>query len=277
MKREIFKMLTAKNAISNGLMSQLIAMNPFEEKTVRFDCVIHGLAKGYVRKSDSHILCEKCMNEERIRKAQKDKFELKIKEIGLGSEHLNCTINPDGQGNEYVPDIMPNTTFETNEEVINITRVKAWIKHFSYTSNGFLMAGNTGTGKTHILAAIAKAIVNKGFSCRYFTAKHIENKLEATRHWSSPLNEQDVINTLAAYDLLLIDDIGATKTEQKTEGAMTELFDKRYSSKKTTILVSNLSPDKVKSVIGDRAYSRNCQSILIFSGRDRREEKNKAW
>ena len=247
----------------NETITRLMAMNPFELNTISFKCSVHGESKAYVRKSDGSQCCEECLNESALKLEREASIKQAIKSIGLFQEHLECRVS------NYKP--------ETTEEIDIRNKVIGWIENFSLSSNGFLMIGGTGTGKTHLLSSIAKAIVLKGYWVKYKTTESINTLITSTWARSEITSTQDVINSLCETHLLIIDEIGASRMPDGVESNITEIINRRSSNKKPTILCSNLDRDDVKRAIGDRIYSRTCQSILTFSGRDRRAELNKAW
>lgn len=162
----------------------------------------------------------------------------------------------------------------TQMEVI-LNGCKRYVKAFPDNSSaGLLFVGNTGLGKTHLSAAIANEIANRGFSVVYESAQQIYDTCDAVR-----FNRMD-ISEKAKYEncsLLIIDDLGAECITQFSVSSMVSLIDLRIVKGKQTIISSNLSPANIQKIYGERLYSRLVGEFrtLQFVGKDIRMQKIK--
>lgn len=162
----------------------------------------------------------------------------------------------------------------TQMEVI-LNGCKRYVKAFPDNSSaGLLFVGNTGLGKTHLSAAIANEIANRGFSVVYESAQQIYDTCDAVR-----FNRMD-ISEKAKYEncsLLIIDDLGAECITQFSVSSMVSLIDLRIVKGKQTIISSNLSPANIQKLYGERLYSRLVGEFntLQFVGKDIRMQKIK--
>lgn len=129
---------------------------------------------------------------------------------------------------------------------------------------GIILRGNCGTGKTMLLDTISD-IVEYGdnrkpimIHVRDVQSLYLKNDLEQ-------------IDTLKKRFLLLIDDVGVENADIKNYGNVLEpfndLFDYRYRNRLDTVISTNLTPEKIKDVYGDRILDRfkECFNEYIFN------------
>ena len=118
---------------------------------------------------------------------------------------------------------------------------------------GLLLRGNCGTGKSLIVKHLADVV------------KHGDNKNPILIHAKEIQNayqdkNEEEIKRLKERFLLIIDDLGTESVETKTYGNSNEpfidLFDYRYRNTLETIIVTNLTPEKIKEVYGERILDR---------------------
>ena len=134
-------------------------------------------------------------------------------------------------------------------------------------TKGVTLVGNTGTGKTTVLVTIARLL-------RYTTSNTFDvyntNKLQ---QYYAKEGEAGIENAYRHY--ALIDDIGA-EPEAMHYGSRINvsqrLIEGRYNSGKLTHYTSNLLPEELRDLLGDRAYSRikGSTDLYIIEGEDKR-------
>ena len=89
-----------------------------------------------------------------------------------------------------------------------LTSAKKYAENFNTdTSPSLFFVGDTGLGKTHISSAIAKNVLDKGFSVVYETAPNMMIQLEK-EHFDRSAGSENTDKYLTC-DLLIIDDLGA--------------------------------------------------------------------
>ena len=115
---------------------------------------------------------------------------------------------------------------------------------------GCLFWGPVGTGKSFIAGCIANELLKQEVMVKMTNFNTIIDDI-------FPLADKtEYINALAAYQLLIIDDLG---TENLTPFVISQLFhviNSRDLSRKTTIISTNLSPEELQSTYTERISSR---------------------
>lgn len=106
--------------------------------------------------------------------------------------------------------------------------------------------GNSGTGKTHIAIALGLAACQKGLSVGFVTASTLVHDLLEAR---DERRVQKLKRSLAAYKLLIIDELGYVPLSSTGAELLFEVFSERYE-RGSTIVTSNLPFDEWTSVVG---------------------------
>ena len=139
---------------------------------------------------------------------------------------------------------------------------------------GLLLFGDVGTGKSFLAGCIANALLEQDVPVLMTNFPTILNRM--TGLFGS--DRADFLANLNAYDLLILDDLGA---ERGTEYALEQVFaviDARYRSRKPLVVTTNLTLDALKHP-DDLAHARIYDRILeicapiLFGGENLRVEK----
>lgn len=121
---------------------------------------------------------------------------------------------------------------------------------FVQRKQGLILAGSSGTGKSHIAKALLLLGCQKCFRCRYTTAAAMLNNLMAG------LVDQTLERKLKTYlsaEILLIDEVGFDRLEQQSAGNASLFFkviDGRYC-KASTIITTNIDFKDLGDYLGD--------------------------
>lgn len=116
------------------------------------------------------------------------------------------------------------------------------------TSNLYLL-GITGSGKTHLAAAIALHALESRQSVQFFPSGP-----SLTRHLRGldGLEEERRINDIAAADVLVINELGIGKDTEFSIAMAVEIIDRRImKGKNGLVLTSNLHPAELAAKAGD--------------------------
>ena len=147
-----------------------------------------------------------------------------------------------------------------------------------------LLVGGTGSGKTMLSNALAKAVYRKavmldisnsiesyqaGNKCaKLIKSRDITEQAKAT--WGDyQSSEYQLIEHLARFELLIIDDLGDNDTASNEDmaandrGRVGQILDKRYQ-KYPTVITTNLDIEQVAGHLGDRAWDRLQENLIII-------------
>lgn len=154
-------------------------------------------------------------------------------------------------------------------------KCQKYAEKFTLNSNGLLMIGATGLGKTHLSLSIAKEVMEKGYLAIYMTAFELSKKL-SDLFFSKTENTNDLYYFISEADLLIIDDLG---TEPKTDlnvSSICEVINRRLINKKPIIISTNLNAQEIAKRYSKRTTSRFFSELdsLHFMGNDIRQIKS---
>ena len=120
-----------------------------------------------------------------------------------------------------------------------------------------LLLGNVGTGKTHLAAAIAEYLITeKGAAAVYRTLYSLMQYIKGSYDKHAEYTEAKAYENLITPHLLIIDEIGATKTTEFEQAALFNIINGRYEEQLPTVIISNLMPNELAGSLGERCVDR---------------------
>jgi len=151
---------------------------------------------------------------------------------------------------------------------------KAWVNRYLMApkGKGLLITGPVGTGKTHLLWAIYRAIAEADPQRFGVISVKVVSLLARLRPGGDE-SHADVVR-LCGTRLLMLDDIGAQKGSEWVSERLYEIIDARYEAMLPMICTTNRKPEKLAEDVGERVASRlmeMCDVIPVLGG-DRRLE-----
>lgn len=120
---------------------------------------------------------------------------------------------------------------------------------------GMLLMGPKGTGKTYASCAVANELIERGKRCKVTSMPRLFNEVMDTFE-----GRQGRIDSLARFDLVVIDDYGQESSSEKMNEVAFQIIDVLYTSKTPMIVTTNLdikavgATGKAGSRIIERCY-----------------------
>jgi DNA replication protein DnaC len=140
---------------------------------------------------------------------------------------------------------------------------------------GLWLSGDTGTGKTTLAMLVSKEALSKGHSVAIYSLPKLLARIRRTYDEEAGGDSYGVFfERLTAVDLLHIDDFGAERRSDWVLEQLYALVNERYEDRRSIMLTTNLTVDKLEEQIGKRTVSRlteTCEQVALF-GADRRLE-----
>jgi DNA replication protein DnaC len=121
--------------------------------------------------------------------------------------------------------------------------------------NNLIFSGSVGTGKTHLACSMIDSIIDKK-RARLTTVMEIIRVFKSTWRNNSEESEQDVIDALEYYDLLIIDEVGVQFGSDTEKLFIFDVIDARYQQCKPTVIISNLDINGITDCLGQRVIDR---------------------
>ncbi|PFI93388.1 ATP-binding protein [Priestia megaterium] len=135
--------------------------------------------------------------------------------------------------------------------------------------DNLMLLGTYGVGKSHLAISILKRVLIRSINSEdqwtgiFISMPKLMTKLKSTYNRFSAHSEDELLDTLAKVDLLVLDDVGAELTDVDDGDVkanswalkkMFEIVDGRIG--KSTIFTTNFSFEKLMSLYGERNFSR---------------------
>lgn len=151
-------------------------------------------------------------------------------------------------------------------------KIWEWIRGL----NNFLVyLGSPGCGKTLFCAAMLDWVKNRVNTFRYYNEREFFARVRRSMENASG-DYRDAIEYLTDDDLVIFDDLGSSGYTDWRKEVLFEFIDLRYSSKKPTIITSNLTRQDLIKAVGERGVDRLLASenkiIENFSGTSFRQK-----
>ena len=99
-----------------------------------------------------------------------------------------------------------------------------------------IFIGEPGRGKSGLAVSLLRLAIQKGYRGRFYNAQKLLADLYASL---ADRTTSKLLNTIASYDLLLIDELGFMDLKTEHSNIFFKLIDMRYQ-KKSTIITTNL-------------------------------------
>ena len=120
-----------------------------------------------------------------------------------------------------------------------------------------IMTGNTGTGKTHLSAAILHNVISHGGSGVFVSVSEMLRFIRSAYGFGAKITEEEAFNTFVKPDLLVLDEVGvAIGDEEKRKAMVFDVINARYNAVKPILLLGNLNAEEMEAYLGQRVWDR---------------------
>ena len=191
----------------------------------------------------------------------------RLVDANIPKRYLHCTLENFTAYNESL-----------EQAVVKARRVA---DAFPVNTQGLLLEGQPGVGKTHLAVAVLKQVIERsGARGLFYDTRDLLRVIRSTYDASIRTTELEILRPVMTADLLVLDDLGAEKTSEWVEETMNLIVNTRYNERRLTIFTSNYidipeddDPNSLLFRIGHRMRSRlheMCE-FLVLDGADYRE------
>jgi len=156
-------------------------------------------------------------------------------------------------------------------DVSAVAAIRAYVRNLDRNldeGRGIWMFGGHGTGKTTLAMIISKAALDLGRSVAIYSVPRLLAEIRRTFDDGSELTQTQLVDRLAAVDLLHLDDVGAEQTSDWVLEQLYAIVNARYEAEKSIVVTTNLTElGELNEQIGRRTVSRLeevCQVIPVW-------------
>ncbi len=164
---------------------------------------------------------------------KRNQYERALKQARIPQRYANCTLD------NYEPNGAPGSDEIVSQATAKLA-CKGFVQHYPNVDFGLLIVGECGLGKTHLAVAVLKEIIAKNISpCLFYDFRDLLKEIQDSYNPSTSTSELQVLAPIYEAELLVLDELGATKPTTWMQDTMTQIINKRYNDKKLTIFTSN--------------------------------------
>lgn len=171
---------------------------------------------------------------------------------------------------------LDNFDWDFNKNIPKRTICNLAATQFITSHENIIAIGHPGTGKTHIINAIALCVIQAGYRALYY---QIHDLTASIMEANATGERKAFFSKLLKSDLLILDDIGFKRLQHEDAEELLEVIMRRYE-RASTILISNRPIEDWPKVLGDAALTSalldrmmHHAHMLQFTGKSYRLEQ----
>jgi DNA replication protein DnaC len=155
------------------------------------------------------------------------------------------------------------------------------VLEYPAVDRGLLFMGTCGVGKTHLSVAMLQGLIQKGVPCLFYEFGALLKEIQNSYNPVSQTSELKVLTPVFEAEVLVLDELGASKPTDWVRDAMMQIINTRYNDKKMTIFTTNYLDERrterdetLEDRIGVRLRSRlyeMCRTVIVEGGDYRRQ------
>jgi DNA replication protein DnaC len=155
------------------------------------------------------------------------------------------------------------------------------VRDYPSVERGLLFTGPVGVGKTHLAVAILHGLIEKGVPCLFYEFGALLKEIQDSYNKVSNTSEMSVLAPVYQAEVLVLDELGASKPTDWVRDTMMNIIGKRYNDKRLTIFTTNYmdarrapAEETLEDRIGVRLRSRlyeMCRTVEIDGDDYRRQ------
>jgi DNA replication protein DnaC len=129
---------------------------------------------------------------------------------------------------------------------------------------GLMLMGPSGVGKTHLAVACLKELIRRGHQGLFCDYRELLKDIQASYNPGSESTELRILEPTRAVEILVLDDLGASKPSAWVLDTIGLVLNARYNARLTTLITTNY-PDAART---DGKVARTPQGDLMRAVRE---------
>lgn len=120
-----------------------------------------------------------------------------------------------------------------------LMNTKRFAEEYPLVDVGLLYLGRCGVGKTHLAVAALKELINNGIGGMFYDFRDLLKEIQDSYNPNTHTSELGILTPVLDAEVLVLDELGASKPTEWVQETITHIINKRYNEKKITIFTSN--------------------------------------
>lgn len=147
------------------------------------------------------------------------------------------------------------------------------VDQYPAVDRGLLLMGTCGVGKTHLATAILRGLIDKGVRCSFLEFGVLLKDIQDSYNPVSRTSELKVLAPVYEAEVLVLDELGASKPTDWVRDMMMQIIGTRYNDRRLTIFTTNYTDvrphhteETLEDRIGVRLRSRlfeMCKTVIV--------------
>jgi DNA replication protein DnaC len=104
---------------------------------------------------------------------------------------------------------------------------------------GLLLMGPCGCGKTHLAVAVMKQLIARGHEALFYDYCELLKEIQGSYNPTNQATEAGVLEPVLTTEVLLLDDLGASKPSPWALETVGHILNSRYNERRITLLTTN--------------------------------------
>jgi len=143
----------------------------------------------------------------------------------------------------YVTDLTDGKTW-TAQHARSMKQAKMLTQGFvrdypGSSEKGLLLIGPSGVGKTHLAVAALKELIQRGHAGLFCDYRELLKEIQASYNPASESTEMGILEPIRTVEILVLDDLGASKPSDWVRDIVGIVLNARYNEKRTTLITTN--------------------------------------
>jgi DNA replication protein DnaC len=187
-------------------------------------------------------------------------------------EQLRALSNLDHLARMTFESFVPEGYGLLPDKAANLSLAFDLARQYANKPQGWLVLfGGYGCGKTHLAAAIANHVIERGLSVLFVVVPDLLDHLRATYSPSSAVGYDERFTEVRNAPLLILDDLGTQSSTPWAQEKLFQIFNYRYNAQLPTVVTSNHSLDEIDPRIRSRLEDRALSKFLRIEAPDYRQ------
>jgi DNA replication protein DnaC len=144
-----------------------------------------------------------------------------------------------------------------------VEQARAYAEH---PEGWLVLTGVPGCGKTHLAAAIANAVIDRGEPALFLVVPDLLDHLRATFAPGSEVRFDELFEEVCSAPLLILDDFGPASASEWAQEKLFQILNRRYNARLPTVFTLAAPLDSLPERVRVRLTDEELSAVLELEG-----------